>query len=325
VTDLKVHRGDLVLSTQGRSFWILDDLGPLRELAARPTVAPVRLFAPRPAARGTIGVPLQEVDFTLPDDLPFGALLHYSVDSLTAPLALEVRDGTGATVQEWSSDSARAASRGTARLRTTRGLHRVVWELRGPGPQGGGRGVKLPPGRYRVVLTHGAASQEVPLTVTGNPSAPAITQADYDAQYALSIAVRDTLSALTALVGRARSARTQAQALSARIPASAGGVRAVLDTLVRAASALDDELTRPGGMQAQYQTLYGTLVGDGGYGSGSAEGRPSAARLSRAAELAPQWSAASTRLSDRLAAAIRAVNAAATDAGVGGIVITPRP
>ena len=59
ITDLEVHRGDLVVATQGRSFWVLDDLTPLRELADDPTVTDARLFTPRDAARGASAPPLQ--------------------------------------------------------------------------------------------------------------------------------------------------------------------------------------------------------------------------------------------------------------------------
>ncbi len=324
VTDLKVHRGDLVVSTQGRSFWILDDVGPLRELAAQPRVAGTRLFTPRPAARGSIGVPLQEVDFTLPDDLPFGALVHVTRDRAADSLRLELRDASGALVQQWHSDSARAAQLGTARLRTTAGLQRIVWDLRGPGPVsarggagGGGRGVKMPPGRYQVTLVDGATTHTVPLTIVGNPSAPGITQADYDAQYALSTAMRDTLSSIGRTLARLREVRTQATGLRTRESApSAAALRALADSLGARAAQHEDALTRAGGMQTQYGVLYNTLVGDGGYGSGSAEGRPSAARLERARELAPLWHALRAQIDEEIGALRTRVNAMATQLGV---------
>jgi photosystem II stability/assembly factor-like uncharacterized protein len=101
ITDLKVHRGDLVIATQGRSFWVLDDLTPLRELAADTTTRTVRLFTPRPAERGTIGVALQEVDLVLPDDRPFGAHLQYTLTQAQPGLVLEVRDAAGRVVRAW--------------------------------------------------------------------------------------------------------------------------------------------------------------------------------------------------------------------------------
>jgi len=51
VTDIKIAHGDLVLSTQGRSFWILDDLTPLHQLSDKVSGAQAFLFAPRAAVR----------------------------------------------------------------------------------------------------------------------------------------------------------------------------------------------------------------------------------------------------------------------------------
>jgi photosystem II stability/assembly factor-like uncharacterized protein len=297
VTDLKVHHGDLTVSTQGRSFWILDDLTPLRALAAQPTVAQAaRLFAPRPAARGTIGVALQEVDLELPDDLPFGALLHYTVRTPVDSIQLTVTDLTGRTLRAWSSDSALAARFGTVRLTRGVGLHRAVWDLRGPGVRGG-RGVKMPPGAYRVVLVAGAARDSQPLTIIGNPLVPSLTQADYDAQYALATAVRDTLSTILDARQRLQTMTARIRELQLRPTVRGTRLDSLSGALLRDVSNLEQQLAPTGtnaedsaGLLAQYQLLYGTLVGDGGYGSGSAEGRPSAARYARQRELDPTWS-----------------------------------
>lgn len=327
ITDLKVHRDDLVLSTQGRSFWILDDVTPLRELAADTAMSAARLFTPRPAERGVIGVPLQEVDFVLPDNRPFGALLHYTLPDARPDLALEVRDSTGQVVRSWRGDST---------LRTA-GAHRVVWDLRGPGPRSArdpqgarGRGVKMPPGRYTVRLTAGTDVQERPLQIVPNPTA-GHTVADYQVQYALSVAVRDTISALTRTLEALREIRAGAAQLKARA-ANAPVVSALADSVVREADLIERETgpatatgpAVPAGLAVQYQTLYGTLVGDGGYGSGSAEGRPTAARVERERELAQQWTALRARASAITGPLLDRLNAAAAQAGIPAVPRPPR-
>jgi photosystem II stability/assembly factor-like uncharacterized protein len=332
ITDLKVHRGDLVISTQGRSFWVLDDLTPLREFAADSTARAVRLFTPRPAERGTIGVPLQEVDLLLPEDRPFGASLHYTLAQAQPGLVLEVRDASGRVVRTWRADSALPTGQ---QAPSTAGVHRVVWDLRGPGPRSardplgaGGRGVKMPPGQYTVRLTAGGVMQERPLVVVPNPTA-GHSQADYDAQYALSVAVRDTMSALTGTLDALRTVRAGAQQLKTRA-GGAAAVTALADSLVLAVDAIDRASgpasatgpVVPAGLAVQYQTLYGTLVGDGGYGSGSAEGRPSAARVARERELAGQWVTMRAQADAVLGPLLDRLNAAAAQAGV---AVVPRP
>ena len=55
ITDLRVHQGDLVVATQGRSFWILDDLSPLHELTPAVAAADVHLFDPADAYAAQFG------------------------------------------------------------------------------------------------------------------------------------------------------------------------------------------------------------------------------------------------------------------------------
>lgn len=332
ITDLKVHRDDLVISTQGRSFWVLDDLTPLREVAADSAVRVARLFTPRAAERGTIGVPLQEVDLELPDDRPFGAHLQYVLTQPQPGLVLEVRDATGQLVRSWRADSTLAT---TERAPATAGAHRVVWDLRGPGPRSardpqgtGGRGVKMPPGRYAVRLSAGGVVEERVLLIVPNPTAGHVP-ADYDAQYALSVAVRDTISALTRTLEALRTVRAGAAQLRGRADGPPALV-AIADSVIREIDAIERGAgpataagpVVPAGLSVQYQTLYGTLVGDGGYGSGSAEGKPSAARVSRARELAEQWAGLRVRAEGVLGAMLDRLNATAATSAMPTV---PRP
>lgn len=302
VTDAKVHRGDLVVSTQGRSFWVLDDLTPLREIAAaraatspararRQPEAAARLYTPRASARGVVGAPLREVDLWLPDDLPHGALIQFTLLRDASRVRLEVRDSTDAVLRRWESDTLADASSQSGRPRSARGalrneagFQRIVWDLRGPGPRPAGQGVKMPPGRYAVRLIVDSDTLARPLTITGNPKAAYITQADYDRQYAVSVAVRDTISAINAELARIRALPDSARARYASI-------EALLVPQRDAATGI-----APARLLSHYQTLYGTLVGDGGYGSGSAEGRPLPGVLARQADLDAQWAAVRAQL-----------------------------
>ncbi|MFN0180546.1 MAG: VPS10 domain-containing protein [Gemmatimonadales bacterium] len=345
VTDLKVHRGDLAVSTQGRSFWILDDLGPLRELAANAATDLVRVFTPRPAARGVIGEPLGEVDLTKPDPLPHGALIHYVLTRDVPKLTLEILDAGGGIVRRYASDSATAAEWRTERIPARRGFHRVVWDLRTDGPRapsgvatgfGGGGGVKMPPGAYQVRVTAGVAVDSRGLTITGNPRAPSISQADYDEQFRVASAVRDTINAISAAIETIRSVRDQAKATVERARAGGlalGSLPGLTDSLAARLGRVEGlllpsrgtgELASPTRLVGHYNTLYNTLVGDGGYGSGSAEGRPTAGRLERKADLDPRWTEVRRQLDGVLATDLPPVNAEITRLGVGGVVAPAR-
>src|SRR5207253_2143604 len=103
IRDLVVHDGDLVVGTHGRCFWILDDIGPLRQLAQP---APT-LFAPRPTYRFDRNT---NTDTPLPPEEPAGknppdgAILYYYLGAnATAPMTLEILDSTGKSIRKYSS------------------------------------------------------------------------------------------------------------------------------------------------------------------------------------------------------------------------------
>lgn len=313
VTDLKVHRGDLVVATQGRSFWILDDLTPLRELARDPTVDGARLFTPRDAARGGSAPPLQEVDLVVPDALPDGALLAYALEKEPSGLSLEVLDAAGRQVQRWVPGDRRRD------LPDEPGFHRVDWDLRYQDS-----GVKAPPGAYTVRLTWDGGAREARLRVVADPKDPGLTQADYDAQFQVSMAVADTAAALRAGLRRLRSVREQLDSLRAWAAGSGrspGRVPAMVRALDGGLAALEGELTSrtlddgPSGLRSepgldrQYGSLLGYLNGGGGYGPGSTEGRPTAAALELKRDLDQQWTELCGRLQRLLTEELAALNA----------------
>jgi hypothetical protein len=213
VTDLVVHRDDLVLSTMGRSFWILDDVTPLRTLAGLDRKQP-HLFEPRPAYRMQYRVP--RAGPGTPEYPPPGAALHYFLPDSAAALTLEILDARGAVVRSLSADGARATetplARGAmpdafgdrtpaTRLATAAGLQRFTWDLRHEGARGtrgprGSAGPLVVPGRYTVRLTAGSWTATVPLDVRLDPrvAASGVTTADLERQRDLALQVVQLLS-----------------------------------------------------------------------------------------------------------------------------------
>src|SRR5438309_728809 len=149
VRDLAVHGPDLVVATHGRSFWILDDLTPLRQLADSALRAPAHLFAPARAVRLRRSV---SNDTPLPPEEPHGAnppagaVIDYLLGSAPAgSVTLEIRDARGALVRRFSSDDRAAPPPEPPQIADewlpraeppTRhvGLNRFVWDLRYPPP-----------------------------------------------------------------------------------------------------------------------------------------------------------------------------------------------
>jgi photosystem II stability/assembly factor-like uncharacterized protein len=169
VTDIKVAHKDLVLATQGRSFWILDNLTPLHQLDGKVSSAQAFLYAPREAVRSPArgGGGGRGAGIQYPQS---GAAIDYYLASAPAgDITLEVLDGAGKLVRKFSSAAAAGSARGLAassaggaaagdapeadappsedeggggfrgrsaptRLDKTAGMHRFTWDLRYPGP-----------------------------------------------------------------------------------------------------------------------------------------------------------------------------------------------
>jgi len=145
VSDLTVHDNDVVISTYGRGFWILDDMAPLRQVRAMASGGgPAVFFTPSPASRmrwdNTQDTPVPP-EMVVGENPPEGAILYYYLPSAASgPITLTISDASGAVVREYSS-VAPAADTTMANvpdywlaplpvLPATAGMHRVAWDLR---------------------------------------------------------------------------------------------------------------------------------------------------------------------------------------------------
>ncbi|MFQ5605831.1 MAG: WD40/YVTN/BNR-like repeat-containing protein, partial [bacterium] len=229
ITDIRVHRKDLVLSTMGRSFWILDDITPLHQLSEEVTTAQNHLFKPRNTYRYRWSGSRRGGDGARPEYPPSGVLIYYHLaQKATDKMTLEIMDASGNLVRSYVSDTTRsAASRQTGassffrgretRLPRTAGMHRVAWDLRYAGPssfesgQSSGPGPLAVPGTYQVRLKIGEWSQTQTFELLMDPrlAADGVTLADIQEQFDLNLRMRDRLSELRATVARIRSIRSQ--------------------------------------------------------------------------------------------------------------------
>ena len=226
ITDIKVHRNDLVISTQGRSFWILDDLTPLHEMSDAVVAKAAHFFSPRAAIRYRYraGFGGAEADRGASDDAPVyppaGAMLNYWLGS-AGTVSMDILDAKGAVVRSFSSDSSRDTSMvraGAARLPAQAGLNRFIWDMTYPGAwsenanQRGRNGPMVPPGTYTVRVSANGTTMTHPLTLRADPrvTKDGITQAVIEAQFAHNLRVRDLVSDANRLAARLRAAKIAA-------------------------------------------------------------------------------------------------------------------
>jgi photosystem II stability/assembly factor-like uncharacterized protein len=238
ITDLVVKNDDLVLSTQGRSFWILDDLEVIRQMdTGGATSDEARLFKPAPAYRqGWDGV---RTHFNIPEDVSGDMSLVY-LDREGAELRrfkITLKPDDTEQADEGDDETAEIAEPDEAEeieetadltdedksetIEVEPGMNLHVWDERLPGP------VKVPgavawpphppgprvaPGSYRVELRLGDQTLSQGFEILPHPGVPT-TQAQYDEQFELLKRIDTDLSRAHAAVNSVRTARAQIDAV----------------------------------------------------------------------------------------------------------------
>ena len=201
IRDLVVHNDDVVVGTHGRSFWILDNVTPLRQLNSQIADSEAHLFAPQLTYRVRRN---NGTDTPLPPDIPAGqnppdgAMLDYWLKSaVPGDVTLEIVDSSGKLVRRFSSSDkpdvldAKDINvptywiRPERKLSTEAGMHRFVWDLHYPPPPALDRdypisaivgdtplyplGAPVLPGTYSIKLTAGGKTLTQQLTVKMDP------------------------------------------------------------------------------------------------------------------------------------------------------------
>ena len=230
VRDLVVHDDDLVIATHGRSFWILDNVTPLRQMTAQAAAADVWLFRPQTAYRVRPGsdegtpVPLDEPQA---DNPPAGALIDYYLSvKPKSPVELEILDSEGKLVRRFASNDqfpktdpnrvpiATSWVHDEIPISAEPGMHRFVWDLHYPLPKSVHRSFYGPsgpwalPGSYIVKFTANGKSTSQPLVIKMDPrvnaSQEALTQ-----QFRAASRLTDTLGEVTAANQQAEELKKQ--------------------------------------------------------------------------------------------------------------------
>ena len=254
IHDLNIHDDDLIVATHGRSFWVLDDIAPLREIGEAAS-DDVVLYKPRPAIR--LHLPEQvERRGPVGDDPPPGAIIDYYFR--TAPneeVKLEIFDSAGRLVRALSSKEKKEDEqppewpdqvREVTTIPAAAGMNRYAWNLRWeppvkiPGAFYVGNGPQGPlalPGSYTVKLTVGSRTITKPLEIVTDPRVKGVTAADLQKQFELLMQVRDANAELHQAVNGIRDLRAQIKQLHARFDTDAK-----MRPLLEQADALDAKM-----------------------------------------------------------------------------------
>jgi photosystem II stability/assembly factor-like uncharacterized protein len=266
--DLWIHQNDLIVATHGRSFWVLDDVTPLRQISATVEQSSAYLFNPEPAYRIRRDT---NTDTPLPPDEPAGqnppsgAIFDYWLASPpSGPVTLEILDSKGRLVRRYSSTDRVGMTAAALKklqiplywVRTPKalpagaGMHRWVWNLHYPAPQSASRdypisaiphrtpltpqGPRALPGDYTVRLIADGNAYSAPLIVKMDPRVHT-SPAGLDQMFRMEVQLASAMSRSFKALAEARSVGRQLQSLA---PKTSGPVKASAAALQKKVAAL---------------------------------------------------------------------------------------
>jgi photosystem II stability/assembly factor-like uncharacterized protein len=311
--DLLVHENDLIVATHGRSFWILDDIAPLRQLAESNVQAKPFLFQPAPAFRIRRDT---NTDTPIPPDEPAGenppsgAIIDYYLPQRSSgPVSLEILDTHDRVIRRYSSDDKPDATQTELEkqliplywiqmpkiLPATAGMHRWVWDFRYPAPTVKEHEFPIAavprstpreplgpialPGQYTVRLTANSQIHTAPLAVKMDPRVKA-TQNEIEQEFDLAMRLAPMVTRSSQAVMHSDSILEQIKKLSSQ---ANGPLVESLKSLGQKVTAIlgDPDSAQEPNLRAT-STDVGTLYAD----AQKADAAPNAALVAASAETA---------------------------------------
>ena len=272
VSDLEVHQGDLIASTEGRAYWILDDLSSLEQLAAQASQvasAGTYLFEPRKAylldRRGGPPALLPDLGANPPD----GAVIRYELPAAPAGAAhsvtLEILDGEGRLIRRFTSrpaaHEARSLVKGVIRLppappvSAKPGMNAYVWDLRVAPYTPVADTIRyvsqipyrVAPGTYTVRLTYGDESLTRSLQVVNDPRHEPVSAAQWAERQRLLVRLGAMVDDIHRSANDMRAIALQAQALMRQASAArhAEGVERTGHVLLARIARWEEQVPQP--------------------------------------------------------------------------------
>ena len=247
VTDLAVKENDLIVATQGRAFWVLDDITPLHQLSKQVAQREAWLFQPRPTYRLRGG---KRETPNAGENLAAGVTVTYRfrTESDSGKAVLKFLEEDGDLITSFTPK----AKEKDRQLPIKKGINRLVWNMRYADAEkfdglilwaGGLEGPRAVPGSYQVRLVAGEDSTTVPFEILKDPRST-VTQADLQAQFDFLLAIRDKLTETHRGIKQIRAMRKQVKAIIERMKGKDGEnqVKDAGEALVKKITAIEETL-----------------------------------------------------------------------------------
>jgi len=336
ITDLAFGDNDLVVATQGRSFWKLDDISPLQQVAAGTAEASAHLFKPSDSYRAA--------GFATP-------INYYLKETPTEEMTIEILNASGEVIDTYRSqpnpDGASEGSGGRGgrgggggqAAPAKAGLNTFVWNQRHTaifevpqgivmwGGRGGGGGPKAIPGNYQVKMTSGDYTSTHPLVLKPDPRLDT-TPAEYAEQYRVTVEIGKKIFELYDSLNRLRDVKGQVTEIGRRARQAGFG-----EELAQEARQMNEQLTEiegeltqlqgeggqdalnfPGRIDNQWVVLYGSVAGP--------DAAPSPGATERYGDLKPELEGLLEKLSETMGSGLDRFNKMVRDKKIPAVIVS---
>ncbi|HZE71850.1 MAG TPA: hypothetical protein VE135_20265 [Pyrinomonadaceae bacterium] len=266
ITDLRIHKGNLIAATSGRGFWILDDLGLIRQY--KKDVASFAIYRPESAYLVNGSSELDETSDDFKGANRFrgvnpatGVVVYYQLPELkkTDEITMEIKDAAGITVRSFSSKADEkyteydGAPKREPLLPKAKGLNRFVWEMRystmpgvpGVHIEGGYAGHKAPPGKYNITVKMGEQTLSTETEILPNPLYPT-SAATYMEYHQIMLGMESEVTSMHRTINTMYEKQKQLESLLTSLPAGDkfSVVKKEGDALLKKMKAWDEDMVQ---------------------------------------------------------------------------------
>ncbi len=323
ITDLTIKENDLIVATQGRAFWVLDDLTVMQQKDAAGIEKPLHVFTVNDTYRSEGGgrrrrgggVVLQNIGENPMSGVIFNYHLKNANDS--SKVSITIFDKQQKIIKTFNTKSKEAADK----LEVNDGLNQFAWDQNYPEGEktdgmilwnGGIGSTKAAPGKYNARFRYGKDSVDVPFVIKSNPNYKS-TEADYDAKVVYLLQVRDKFNEAQKAIKNVRSIRNQINDFNAKLDTSGNKeLKQMGDSINKQLTAIEEKLYQTKSKSGQDVLNFPIRLNDklaGLYGvASSGQNAPSKQAIETLADLGAQVDEQTTKLKKLMEVDLKAYN-----------------
>jgi photosystem II stability/assembly factor-like uncharacterized protein len=325
ITDLTIKENDLIVATQGRAFWVLDDLSVVQQKDSSIVKKKWHVFQVNDAYRsegggrrgrgGSMGSTPPNMGENPPAGVVFNYFLQEGMD--TTAIRITIFDKKNKPIKTFSRNAKEAADQ----LDYNSGMNKFIWDMNYPPGErsegmilwnGGIGSVKAAPGKYRARFVSGKDTIWAPFVIKPNPNYQ-LTEADYDAQVEFLLQVRDKFNQVQTSIRDIRSLRSQINDFTSRMDTSGTrDIKKMADSIQQQLTAVEEALYQTKSKSGQDVLNFPIRINDklaGLYGvAASGYNAPSKQAREAYAELAGQADAEMGKLKKVMTADLSRLN-----------------